>query len=90
MIACQFAVYGIGEANLDQAVAGALEAVKGSGLSYQVGAMSTQLLGEEKLVFETLRRAYERAAESGAVVMTITMSNACPVLPPGEVDQAQA
>jgi len=84
MIACQFAVYGVGNANLDQAVAGALQAVKESGLEYRVGAMSTQILGEEPLVFQTLQRAYERAADTGAVVMTVTVSNACPVLPPAD------
>ena len=91
MIACQFAVYGIGQANLDRAVAAALAEVKASGLSYQLGPMSTQMLGEESEVFDALEKAYLRAAETGAVVMTVTISNACPVVPPaqGGAERAQ-
>jgi uncharacterized protein YqgV (UPF0045/DUF77 family) len=49
------------------------------GLELQVGAMSTTVTGEASVVFEGLRRAFEAVAADGHVVMTVTVSNACPI-----------
>lgn len=45
----------------------------------EMGPMSTTLTSEADTVFAALRDAFERAAAAGHVVMTITVSNACPV-----------
>ena len=42
--------------------------------------MSTTTWGVTDEVFAALREAFARAAESGQVVMVITLSNACPVM----------
>jgi hypothetical protein len=41
--------------------------------------MSTLVTGEADMVFMALREAFVRAAKLGHVVMTLTLSNACPV-----------
>jgi YKOF-related Family len=41
--------------------------------------MSTQVVGEAEAVFGALRDAFMRVAANGQVVMTVTVSNACPV-----------
>jgi hypothetical protein len=41
--------------------------------------MSTLVTGEADVVFTALREAFVRAATLGHVVMTLTLSNACPV-----------
>jgi hypothetical protein len=41
--------------------------------------MSTQVTGDTALVFEGLKRAFDVAAREGHVVMTVTVSNACPM-----------
>ena len=41
--------------------------------------MSTIVTGENQVIFAALGDAFAKAAEVGQVVMTITVSNACPV-----------
>jgi hypothetical protein len=41
--------------------------------------MSTYVTGETAAVFEGLRRAFDTTAGHGQVVMTVTVSNACPL-----------
>jgi uncharacterized protein YqgV (UPF0045/DUF77 family) len=67
-----------------QAVTNALQE---AGLRPQVGPMSTMVTGEVTAVFAALQEAFVRAAAAGHVVMTMTLSNACPVggHPPGAV-----
>jgi hypothetical protein len=45
----------------------------------QVGPMSTMVVGEDSTLFAALGSAFGRSAELGQVVMTITVSNACPI-----------
>jgi uncharacterized protein YqgV (UPF0045/DUF77 family) len=59
-----------------QAVGDALVA---AGLHPEVGPMSTLVTGEVDRLFAALQAAFTRAAEQGAVVFTVTLSNACPV-----------
>jgi len=48
-------------------------------LEPQVGPMSTIVTGEDQLIFAALGDAFAKAAEVGQVVMTVTVSNACPI-----------
>jgi hypothetical protein len=41
--------------------------------------MSTLVTGDGAAVFEALKASFLRAAATGHVVMTATVSNACPV-----------
>lgn len=79
MIACQFALYPLGVEHLSPMIDAAVGELRALGLQVQVGPMSSQVTGESGLVFEGLRRAFEVAAGQGHVVMTVTVSNACPV-----------
>jgi uncharacterized protein YqgV (UPF0045/DUF77 family) len=54
-------------------------ALQAHGLEPQVGPMSTIITGENQVIFAALGDAFAKAAEVGQVVMTITVSNACPV-----------
>ena len=81
MISCQFALYPLGVQDLSPAIAACLEEMRAMGLELEVGPMSTQVTGDSGLVFEGLKRAFDAAAADGRVVMTVTVSNACPVSP---------
>ena len=79
-ISAQVAVYPLRQERLTPAVADAVRtALTAKGLAPQIGPMSTMVTGEAGTVFAALGEAFERAAVSGHVVMTITVSNACPV-----------
>jgi hypothetical protein len=41
--------------------------------------MSTVVAGEAEVVFAALQEAFVHAAAMGHMVMTVTLSNACPV-----------
>jgi hypothetical protein len=48
----------------------------------EVRTMHSELVGESCPIFEALRAAFEAAAALGPTVMTVTLSNACPVKEP--------
>jgi uncharacterized protein YqgV (UPF0045/DUF77 family) len=79
MISCQFSLYPLGTEDLSPAIDAAIAELRGLGLETDVGPMSTYVSGETETVFRGLRRAFEVAAQDGRVVMTVTVSNACPL-----------
>jgi uncharacterized protein YqgV (UPF0045/DUF77 family) len=79
VISAQISVYPLRQEHLSPAVDAVREALELRGLQPEIGAMSTVVTGEAKDVFITLHEAFERAAATGPVVMTVTVSNACPI-----------
>ena len=79
MISCQFSLYPLGVADLSPAIDAAIEVMKALGLEVNVGSMSTVVTGDAGLVFEGLKQAFDVVAKEGHVVMTVTVSNACPL-----------
>ena len=79
MISCQFSLYALGAEDLSPSINAAVAELHRLGLETNVGPMSTYVLGDAETVFLGLKRAFEVAAQEGHVVMTITLSNACPV-----------
>lgn len=78
-ISVQVSVYGLGAADTGDAVATFLNALDDHELTYEVGAMSTVVWGEESAVWQALREGYAAVAALGPVVMQVTVSNACPL-----------
>ncbi len=79
MISCQFSLYVLGAQSQEPSIERALSALQRLGLEPEVGPMSTYCTGDEGKVFEGLRQAFELVSQSGHVVMTATVSNACPI-----------
>jgi uncharacterized protein YqgV (UPF0045/DUF77 family) len=79
VISAQVAIYPLRQEHLGPAIRALTDAFASHGLTPDVGAMSTIVTGEADLVFAALRDGFVTAAGSGAVVMTLTVSNACPV-----------
>jgi uncharacterized protein YqgV (UPF0045/DUF77 family) len=79
MISCQFSLYPLGVEQLGPVIDNALVALQAPGLEIETGPMSTMVLGETAAVFAALERAFVAASGEGPVVMTVTLSNACPV-----------
>ena len=78
-ISAQVAIYPLRQQHLSPTIAKLTDSFRDHGLSVEPGAMSTTVLGDAGAVFAALREAFVRAAETGHVVMTVTVSNACPV-----------
>lgn len=75
----QVSVYPLRQDRLGPAIAAVRASLEDHGLTAEVGPMSTIVVGEDAVIFAALGEAFAKAAELGAVVMTITVSNACPV-----------
>lgn len=75
----QIAVYPLRQDHLGPAVTAVQQALAAKGLVVQPGPMSTLVVGESDDIFDALRHAFAAAAETGHVVMTVTVSNACPI-----------
>ena len=75
----QISIYPLRQDQLGSAVEMVRTILAAHGLEPQVGAMSTIVVGEDKIIFAALAEAFARAGETGEVVMTVTVSNACPI-----------
>jgi len=83
LASAQIAIYPLRQARLSPAVQAVGDALRTAGLQPEVGPMSTLVTGEVERLFAVLQTAFVRAAEQGPVVLTVTLSNACPVdVPP--------
>jgi uncharacterized protein YqgV (UPF0045/DUF77 family) len=78
-ISAQIAVYPLRQERLTPTVTAVSAALQAAGLQPEVGPMSTLVTGEPTAVFRGIEAAFSRAGALGHVVMTITVSNACPV-----------
>ena len=78
-ISAQISIYPLRQERLSPAIQAVSDALRSAGLSPEIGSMSTMVTGEADAIFAALREGFARAAASAHVVMTLTVSNACPV-----------
>ena len=78
MIQAEISLYPLGETKLSTRINGFVTSLQRSGVTVEVGRMSTVMSGESDAVFTALQDAFESDAARGATVMTVKMSNACP------------
>lgn len=78
-VSAQIAVYPLRQERLTPSVEAVRHALLDHGLEPQSGPMSTYVVGEGQAVFAALQDAFTRTSGIGHVVLTITISNACPI-----------
>jgi uncharacterized protein YqgV (UPF0045/DUF77 family) len=78
-VAAQLSVYPLRQEHLGPAVARVEAVLRAHGLAPVVGPMSSLVTGETGRLFAALAAAFDAVAADGQVVMTLTVSNACPV-----------
>lgn len=81
MIQATVAVYPLQQMGYE-GVHRAIDALGSTGVHVEAGAMHSTIAGNEEAVFQALQAAFEAAAAVGPTVMTVTVSNACPVIGP--------
>ena len=83
-IQAQVSVYPLGREDYIEPIDDFIRVVADSGLAYVVHSMSTVISGDDEEVYRVIRAAFAHAATYGPAVMTLTVTNACPVAsPPG-------
>ena len=56
-----------------------VQIITDAGLDFETGSMSTIIRGEMNKLWPVLQAAFEEVSAQHPVVMTITVSNACPI-----------
>jgi uncharacterized protein YqgV (UPF0045/DUF77 family) len=79
VISAQISIYPLRQEHLSPTIEAVRTVFSAHGLQAEVGPMSTLVTGAVEEVFAALQEAFVEAAATGHVVMTITLSNACPV-----------
>ncbi len=79
IISVQVSLYPLHQEHLGPSIQAFADVLTAAGLEPRTGPMSTVVTGEADLLFAALRDAFQAAAATGRVVMTMTVSNACPV-----------
>ncbi len=75
----QIAIYPLRQENLTPTIEAVRQALRDHGLRAETGPMSTYIVGEDQIIFAALQDAFARASGLGHVVLTVTVSNACPI-----------
>ena len=75
----QVSLYPLRQKHLGPAIAIVRQTLEAHGLEPQPGPMSTLVVGDSDTLFAALAEAFAKAADAGEVVMTLTVSNACPI-----------
>jgi len=78
-VSAQISLYPLRQDHLSPAIREMQEVLTAAGLDVTRGPMSTLVIGDDVAVFDALKESFLRAAATGHVVMTATVSNACPV-----------
>jgi uncharacterized protein YqgV (UPF0045/DUF77 family) len=78
-VSAQVSLYPLRQDRLSPAIQEMQDALRGAGLDVTPGPMSTMVTGDGAAVFEALKIAFLRTAATGHIVMTATISNACPI-----------
>jgi uncharacterized protein YqgV (UPF0045/DUF77 family) len=84
-LSAQVSVYPLRQPRLSPAIDEAVRICRAHGLEVHTGPMSTLLKGDDDDIFIALKEALRSVATRGEVVMVVTLSNACPLTPAGDM-----
>jgi uncharacterized protein YqgV (UPF0045/DUF77 family) len=86
----QISIYPLRQDHLGPTIDLVRQTLEAHGLRAEVGPMSTMVTGDAATIFAALAETFDTAARTCQVVMTFTVSNACPIphQPSGQVRDA--
>jgi len=77
-IQAEISLYPLHCSDLTEPIRQFIDLLETDKLKVEIGPMSTLVTGDSQVVFENLKKAFERLAEEYKVVLTAKISNACP------------
>ena len=78
-LAAQVSIYPLRQPSLSPAIDRALDIFRSHGLKVTPGTMSSLVSGDDEALFTAIKEAFQQTSQEGEIVMTLTLSNACPV-----------
>lgn len=79
LLAAQVSIYPLRQLSLSPVIEQALSVFRIYSLEVTPGPMSSIVSGEDETLFTALKEAFGQIAKDVEIVMTLTLSNACPV-----------
>jgi len=76
IVSAQISLYPLRQECIGPAIREVVRNLRQRGLRTHVGEMSTLVWGEQDLIFDALKEAFQLATERGDTVMGVTLSNA--------------
>ena len=77
-VQAEISLYPLRCSDLTEPIRQFIELLETDKLKVETGPISTLVTGDSQVVFENLKKAFERLAEKYKVVMTAKISNTCP------------
>jgi len=77
-VQAEISLYPLRHNDLTKPIQQFVESLKRDDLEIKTGSMSSVILGEESIVFQSLQKAFEQAAKKHEVVLIAKISNTCP------------
>jgi uncharacterized protein YqgV (UPF0045/DUF77 family) len=77
-VQAEVSLYPLRQNDLTKPIQQFVESLKSNDLNVKTGSMSSVISGDESIVFQSLQKAFEQAAQKYEVVLTAKISNACP------------
>ena len=77
-VQAEVSLYPLRQNDLNEPIQQFVESLKSNNLKVKTGSMSSVVLGEESIVFQSLQKAFAQATRKYEVVLTAKISNACP------------
>ena len=77
-VQAEVSLYPLRQNDLTEPIQQFVESLKNANLNVKIGSMSSVILGDSKIIFQSLQKAFEQAAQKYEVVLTVKISNACP------------
>ena len=77
-VQAEVSLYPLRESDLTKPIQQFVETLKNNKLQIETRSMSSVIVGDGQVVFQSLQKAFEQAAQRYEVVLTAKISNACP------------
>jgi len=77
-VQAEVSLYPLRQNDLTKPIQQFVESLKNENLNVKTGPMSSVISGDNKIVFQSLQKAFEQEAQKYEVVLTAKISNACP------------
>jgi len=77
-VQAEVSLYPLRQDDLAKPIQQFVESLENNNLKVKTGSMSSVISGEESIVFQSLQKAFEQAAQKYEIVLSVKISNACP------------